>query len=209
MAEPLTTETALIDKWVAGFLQHLNTDRGASPYTQRNYRQALTEFCRWHQQDRQQPPHWRSLQRDDFRAYLRFLGRHQCGRASMQLRFSALRSFYKFLIRRGELGTSPIRNLTLPKLEKRLPRYLTVDQMLALLDMPLQHQPVPRKGLGRPVDPSGPWRDLAVIETIYSCGLRISELCGLRVVDIDWPERSVRVQGKGQKERPCPSVSRR
>jgi integrase/recombinase XerC len=204
VTEPLTPETVPIDPWVADFLQHLQTDRGASPYTQRNYRLALAEFCRWHREQRPQPPNWSALQRDDFRAYLRFLGRQKCGRAALQLRFSALRTFYKFLIRRGELATSPIKNLTLPKLEKRLPRYLTVAQMLTLLEMPLRHLPEPRPGPGRPVDPSGAWRDLAIIETIYSCGLRISELCGLRVADIDWPERSVRVLGKGRKERDVP-----
>ena len=208
MAEPLTTitETAPPDTAVEGFLQHLNTDRGASPYTQRNYRQALAEFCRWHHSERQQPPVWAGLQRDDFRAYLRFLGRHECGRASIQLRFSALRSFYKFLIRRGELQTSPIKNLSLPKLEKRLPKFLTVEQMVDLLNAPLKPLAVPKekKGPGRPLSTSLCFRDLAVLETIYSCGLRVSELSGLRTTDIDWPERMLRVRGKGKKERLAP-----
>ncbi len=204
MPEPAPSDAPVADEHIASFLAHLAADRGASPYTQRNYRIALTEFFRWHQQERQQPPPWTLLQRDDFRAFLRHLGRHQCGRASIQLRFSALRSFYKFLIRRGVLASSPIKNLALPKLQRRLPRYLTVDQMVALLDMPLKQQIPPRKGPGRPVDPSAPWRDMAILETIYSCGLRISELCGLRVEDIDWPEQSVRVRGKGRKERVVP-----
>src|SRR2546425_11722911 len=89
------------DQWIEDFLRHLATDRNASIYTQRNYRQALTEFFRWHQQERQQPPPWVSLQRDDFRGYLRFLGRGNLSRAAIQLRFSSLRSFYKFLVRRG------------------------------------------------------------------------------------------------------------
>src|SRR5262249_33561156 len=113
-----------IDKWVQKFLAHLATDRGASVYTQRNYREALTEFCRWHHDERKQAAAWEKLQRDDFRSYLRFLGRNNLGRAAIQLRFSALRTFYKFLIRYGVISVSPIKNLALPKLEKRLPKYL-------------------------------------------------------------------------------------
>ncbi len=206
MAEPLTIETAPSDSSVESFLQHLAIDRGASPYTQRNYRQVLTEFCRWHKTERQQAPVWSRLQRDDFRAYLRFLGRHECGRASIQLRFSALRSFYKFLIRRGELQTSPIKNLALPKLQKRLPKFLTVEQMVDLLNAPMKPLALlkEKKAPGRPLSASLCFRDLAVLETIYSCGLRVSELSGLRTTDIDWAERVLCVRGKGKKERLSP-----
>jgi integrase/recombinase XerC len=199
------------DEWVRAFLEHLSVDRGASLYTQRNYRQALLEFGRWHQNERRQAPPWTELQRDDFRAYLRRLGRQGLGRAATQLRFSALRTFYRFLIRRGVLAASPIKNLSLPKLAPRLPRFLTVRQMLALLDAPgrmltqVMHQHT--SGARGPVSNAAAVacrRDLAVLETIYSCGLRISELCGLKVVDIDWPERTVRARGKGKKERLLP-----
>ena len=195
----------LRDARVEEFLQHLATDRGASVYTQRNYRQALTEFHRWHQREHQQPPAWPALQRDDFRSYLRFLGRGQLSRSAIQLRFSALRSFYKFLIRRGHLESSPIRNLALPKMPKRLPQFLSAQQMLDLLNAPLPQRPAkPKKGPGRPPDPTVPLRDMAILETIYSCGLRISELCGLRAEDINWVEQLVRVRGKGKKERQVP-----
>ena len=96
------------DKWIGKFLAHLATDRGASVYTQRNYRDALGEFARWHQDERKQSPAWDHLQRDDFRAYLRFLGRNELGRAAIQLRFSALRTFYKFLIRNGAAEASSL-----------------------------------------------------------------------------------------------------
>jgi integrase/recombinase XerC len=193
------------DKWIAKFLAHLATDRGASIYTQRNYRDALGEFARWHQEERKQSPAWDRLQRDDFRAYVRFLGRNELGRAAIQLRFSALRTFYKFLIRNGAAEASPIKNLALPKPAKRLPRFLTRQQMEALLAAPLQPLAEKRKpGRGRPVTASICYRDVAIIETIYSCGLRVSELCGLRAEDIDWNERLVRVRGKGRKERLVP-----
>src|SRR4051812_39437283 len=78
-------DPGLADKGVAGFLQHLAADRGASTYTQRNYRQALVEFHRWHRTERRYSRCWETLQRDDFRAYLRFLGRGNLSRAAIQL----------------------------------------------------------------------------------------------------------------------------
>src|SRR6185437_12025027 len=96
------------DKWISKFLAHLATDRGASAYTQRNYKQTLEEFLRWHLEERKSNPTWEKLQRDDFRSYLRFLGRQNLSRAATALRFSALRTFYKFLIRHGAVEISPI-----------------------------------------------------------------------------------------------------
>jgi len=216
MNEPVQNKSALVDKWIQKFLAHLATDRGASVYTQRNYKQALTEFYRWHQEARsafadksasaRQAIVWGKLQRDDFRSYLRFLGRNNLSRAATQLRFSVLRTFYKFLMRHGVVESLPIKNLSLPKLEKRLPRFLTKQQMEALFVAPakLLETQKQKKGPGRPISALVCLRDVAVLETIYSCGLRISELCGLRVDDIDWSEQIVRVRGKGKKERLVP-----
>ena len=194
------------DPWMKKFLAHLATDRGASVYTQRNYAQALTEFARWHLAERQSAVAWEKLQRDDFRAFVRFLGRNKLSRAATSLRFSALRTFYKFLMRHGHVESLPIKNLSLPKAEKRLPKFLTKQQMIDLLDAPknLFEKQKERKGAGRPMSKQVSLRDAAVMEMIYSCGLRVSELCGLRVEDIDWSEKLVRVRGKGKKERLVP-----
>ncbi len=197
-------ETEIKDELLLQFLQHLATDRDASPYTQRNYREALLDFCRWHAEDRKSQPVWRSLQRDDFRAFLRFLGRKNFGRSSIQIRFSALRTFYKFLVRRGEIEATPIRNLTLPKQPKRLPKFLTPEQTQALLEAPLRELEAIQKSDTKGSDPADFLRDAAVQETIYSCGLRISEACGINVEDIDWNEQLIRVRGKGRKERQVP-----
>lgn len=218
----------IIDQQIGLFLQHLGGDRGASIYTQRNYRQALLEFFQWYKTERHQTPAWESLERDDFRAYLRFLGRGGLSRAAIQLRFCALRSFYKFLIRRGHVETMPIKNISMPKLAKRLPQFLTAEQMVALLDAPLRDLETKRKAAvengdrdlknARPLphvegESSAPrkkidavpfLRDVAILETIYSCGLRISELCGLKCEDLSWPEKLLRVRGKGKKERLVP-----
>ncbi len=192
------------DEWAEKFFQHLAADRGASPHTQRNYRHALLEFLRWHQAERQCAPAWAGLQRDDFRAYLRFLGRRGLGRAAVQLRFCALRGFYKFLIRHGQAAVSPIKNLALPKLPRRLPKFLTVAQMVALLEAPRKLLSSGGAEEQRNAARQACARDVAVLETIYSCGLRVSELCGLTADDLDWSERLVRARGKGRKERVVP-----
>jgi integrase/recombinase XerC len=194
------------DQWIQKFLAHLATDRGASVFTQRNYRQALLEFARWHLTERKAAAVWEQLQRDDFRGYLRYLGRSHLSRAATALRFSALRTFYKFLMRHGVVENLPIKNLSLPKASKRLPKFLTIQQMVDLLQAPaklLESQKL-KKGPGRPVSAEVCRRDVAVLETIYSCGLRVSELCGLRVEDIDFGEQIIRVRGKAKKERMVP-----
>ena len=205
MAESAATTSVSPGPAEERFLQHLATDRGASAYTQRNYRQALVEFARWHQQERQKAPAWESLQRDDFRSYLRYLGRHNLGRSAIQIRFSALRTFYRFLVRQGKLAASPIRNIALPKRPKRLPQFLTRQQMLDLLAAPLKLLPSGEQPGPEPAQAALLCRrDTAILETIYSCGLRISELCGLKAADLDWNEQLVRVRGKGRKERQVP-----
>jgi integrase/recombinase XerC len=201
------------DPWVGKFLAHLSSERAASTYTLRNYRRTLNEFAEWRISERPGGVDWKALERDDFRGYLRHLGRRPSvrepgklvGRAFIQLQFSALRTFFRFLMREGVVAASPIRNLSLPKLEKRVPKYLTASQMEELLKAPFKPLEEKREqGRGRPVRASTCFRDAAILETIYSCGLRISELVGLNATDIDWSERMVRVRGKGRKERLVP-----
>lgn len=192
------------DSHVAAFLAHLRSERNASDYTSRNYAHALREFTAWHQATHQSAPDWTRLQRDDFRSYLRHLGRSHLGRAALRLRFSGLKSFYKFLLRRGVVTTLPIKNLSLPKLAPRLPKFLTVAQMAALLRAPLDELAATRAAQTAPPDDTVFLRDVAILETIYSCGLRISELAALRAASLDWAEQLVRVLGKGRKERQIP-----
>src|SRR5437762_3966583 len=156
----------LSDKQVKSFLQHLTVERNASPYTLRNYQQALSEFIQWHGQEKQTAPVWRALGRDDFRSFLRFLGRKQRSRAAVMLRFSALRSFYKFLARRGIVENSPIKGIAMPKAARRLPRFLTADQMLTLLRAPVNELQMLEKA-GQKVSPAAYHRDAAILETIY------------------------------------------
>jgi site-specific recombinase XerD len=193
----------LPDAKTASFLQHLRVERNASVYTLRNYEQTLKEFCRWHQDERQIAPTWNILTRDDFRAYLRFLGRKQMSRAAILLRFSSLRSFYKFLARKGDVSGSPIKGVSMPKVTRRLPKFLTAQQMLDLLHAPGRELERIKKQDTK-ADESIFRRDAALLETIYSCGLRVGELCGLRVEDVNFNDQVVRVRGKGKKERQIP-----
>jgi len=189
---------------VGAFLEHLRVERNASAYTIRNYQQALTEFQGWHETERGAPPNWKSLGRDDFRSYLRFLGRQQKSRAAIMLRFSALRSFFKFLMRRGDAEASPIKGIAMPKAARRLPKFLTAQQMLDLLRAPARELERLEKAAAADFDRTAFHRDAALLETIYSCGLRISELCGLRAEDLNCNEQLIRVRGKGKKERQVP-----
>lgn len=192
------------DPLVVRFRQYLETGRNASVYTVRNYLHALGEFSQWHQDTLARRPDWIALRRDDFRSYLRSLGRRALGRSPIHLRFSALRTFYRFLHREQLIQEIPLRNLSLPKPEKRLPVFVSAEQMSALLEAPLRQLERERTAEKKPVEGFSYHRDAALMETIYSSGLRISEACGLRVGDIDLGERALRVLGKGRKERLVP-----
>ena len=204
MSAPEEAAEPAADAWVREFLTHLATDLGASTYTHRNYSEALDEFRRWHEAERRTQPGWSTLQRDDFRGFLRHLSRRELSRATIHLTFSALRTFYKFLIQRGHVASSPIRNLTLPKPERRLPKFVTVTQADALLRAPGREFARELEQGERPPDETEFLRDAAILETIYSCGLRVSEVCGLRREDLDEAGRVIRVRGKGRRERMVP-----
>lgn len=194
------------DPLVAAFARHLMAERGASAHTSRNYLHALHEFARWYRGEFGGAPAWSELERDLFRSYLRFLGRRGLSRSAIQIRFSALRTFYRFLIRRGVASQVPVRDLPLPRAPRKLPLFLTREQIEALLTAP-QRELAARRQAGEEVSAAVEadyWRDAAILETIYSCGLRISEACALRVEDLNFAEQLVRVRGKGRKERLVP-----
>jgi integrase/recombinase XerC len=177
------------------FLEFQATEKNASPRTLANYRDAIAAYRRWRGESFSS---WREAHPDDFRDYLFALMKEGFKRATIRLRFAALRSFYKFLVLRRGLGRSPVAEVQLPKPERGLPVVLTISQIDELLTMPLK-TPVDKK--------SPPWlplRDAAILELFYSCGLRISELLSLDVKDIDFIGESVRVTGKGAKERIVP-----
>lgn len=177
------------------FFEHLLAERQCSVLTLRNYRAALLlfrQFCgkgfvSWHEVTGDQVADW-----------LQEMMKQRLARATMRLRLAAMRSLFRFLVKRAGLHQSPMARVSMPKLERALPVVLTVAQMEELLELPWQL---------RGEKPKIPWlaaRDAAILELFYSCGLRMSELRGLDWRDVDFLGESVRVWGKGRKERLMP-----
>ncbi|HEY4284650.1 MAG TPA: site-specific tyrosine recombinase/integron integrase [Chthoniobacterales bacterium] len=180
------------DPLTRAFFEYLTVERNASPRTLKAYSQALA-----HCAGELKTP-WKKCTADQFRDYLFGLMKQKQARAYIRLQFSALRTFYRFLVGRERLRLDPTRELQLPKLEKKLPVVLTRQQVEELLAAPMK---VP-KNRAAPV--WMPLRDAAIMELFYSSGLRLSELAALNVADLDPYTESVRVLGKGSKERVCP-----
>jgi site-specific recombinase XerD len=181
------------DQLVEEFLAFLDVERNASPRTVRIYRTALRDF-----QAQTNAPAWRQCRAQHFRDYLFDLMKRKQARSYVRLQFSALRSFYRFLVSRNRMTKNPVREIQLPKAEKKLPLVLTQTQIGELLAAPLQV----KKPRSAPV--WMPQRDAAILEVFYSSGLRLAELAALNVSDLDIYTESVRVLGKGRKERVCP-----
>jgi integrase/recombinase XerC len=180
------------DSFVEEFLQYLANERNASPRTLKAYRQALTAFRAGNQTP------WKRCRGDDFRDYLFVISKRGQARSYVRLQFSALRTFYQFLGARKGLRSNPVREVQLPKIERKLPLVLTRQQVEELLAAPMRET----KAKSAPV--WMPLRDVAIMELFYSSGLRLSELAALDVANVDPYTESVRVFGKGRKERVCP-----
>jgi integrase/recombinase XerC len=180
------------DLLVEEFLRFIEVERNASARTILAYRQAFSAF-RAHSRCT-----WKKCSADDFRDYLFALMKKEQARSYIRLQFSALRTFYRFLVERKGLRVDPTRQLQLPKLEKKLPLVLTNQQIEELLSAPL------RVEKRRAAPEWMPLRDVAIMELFYSSGLRLSELAALNVSDLDVYTETVRVFGKGRKERVCP-----
>ena len=175
------------------FFRYLEVERNASPRTLVAYRRALAAF-----RAQKNACAWRSCRANDFRDYLFEVMKKGQARAYVRLQFSAFRSFYRFLVERKGFAKDPVRELQLPKPEKKLPVVLTRQQIDELLSAPFR----------APKQRAAPaWmaaRDAAIMELFYSSGLRLAELASLNVPDLDVYTESVRVLGKGRKERVCP-----
>ncbi len=186
------------DPLAAEFLEFMEVERRSSERTLANYELALRQFREW----RTPFKGWAELTADDFRAFLFDLMKKERGRATIRLQFAALRSFFKWLTRRRGWKTNPLLEVQLPKREKKLPVVLTVTQVEAMLALPLTLEKSKRDALWAPE------RDTAILELFYSTGMRLSELVSLNVADIDTYTETVRVFGKGKKERLCPVGSK-
>jgi site-specific recombinase XerD len=181
------------DRLADAFFHYLENERQASPATLRNYRHALAEFRK-----AVPAPGWRELTADDFRRWLFTLGKAGVAKPTQRVHFAALRSFYRFLMERHGFAANPLKAVQLPKLDRKLPVVLTRAQVIELLDAPLKVAKQKQAPAWMPL------RDAAILELFYSSGLRLAELVALDVASVDEFTESVRVFGKGRKERIVP-----
>ena len=178
-----------MDAPVGSFLEYLGVERGASPHTLRSYATDLAEFTGFLAAERID-----GLAAADARAVRAFLAelhRRRLSKATIARKLAAIRSCFRFLARRGMLEVNPARQVRSPRLGRRLPSVLPKDEATQLLD-------------AAPEPTVAGARDRALLELLYASGLRVAEGCGLDVDDVDLARRTVRVLGKGDKERVVP-----
>src|SRR3984957_14699948 len=182
------------DRLLERYLEYLEVERNASPRTVIAYRHALAKFKHFSDDNIS----WVECRAQQFRVFLLDCMKKGMARSYVRLTFAALRSFYKYLVEREGLRDNPLREVQLPKMEKKLPIVLSVAQVDELLTTPKR---VDRRAQA-PVWAAG--RGAAMLELFYSSGLRLSELAALNVPDVDPFSETVRVLGKGRKERILP-----
>ena len=198
-SDPTAIPAEIVAEWWTPFEDFLAKERRYSAYTVRNYRQAFEDFYRWLADPR--VGLWSggfdALGAREMRDFV-IEAQRRFDRRTLHNHASGLRSFFKYWMRHGRLKRNPLLNVPLPKLEKRLPKFLTEEQMTLLLSGP---QRLLENG---GIDPHLAWRDRLAMELLYGGGLRISELVALDHGAIDLASGVARVTGKGRKERLCP-----
>jgi integrase/recombinase XerC len=174
--------------WIDRFLHHLQTERRLSANTCKHYQRDLDELHNWCKAAGIND--WRALDSHQVRKYAAQSHRRGLSGRSIQRRLSALRSFYNYLLREQQVSQNPGLDIRAPKSAQHLPDTLNVDDIARLLNVASK-------------DPLA-LRDLAMLELLYSSGLRLAELVALNEGDLDFNERVVRVTGKGAKTRLLP-----
>lgn len=175
-------------QWLERFIRHLRHERRLSPHTCENYRrdvETLRRHC-----EREGIAQWQQVDAHLMRRYVAARHRNGIGPRSLQRALSAIRSFYRYLLREGEVGHNPAVDIPAPRVPRKLPQTLDVDQVAGLVEI---------RG-----DEPLVVRDRAMLELTYSCGLRLAELLALDLGDIDLADATVRVTGKGNKTRILP-----
>ena len=182
-----------MDEAIGAFIAFLKVEQRASPETLRNYASDLRQLNRFVISSRLAvaPVDPAALTPDSVRAYLQSLDHKGEKRTSLARKLASIRSFYRYLTRRGGVRSTPVEDVRTPKQPRYLPRVLTKDDAHALMTFPDEGT-------------IGSLRDRALLETLYSTGARVSELVALDAVDVHVPEGLVRLQGKGRKERIVP-----
>ena len=176
----------IVEKAVAQFLRSLQ-ERNASPHTIKAYRTDLAQFAEY-----VGPQGWRDIDHVLIRGYLSRLYERGLSKTSVARALAALRSLYKWLAQEGEVEQNPAALVATPRLPKKLPRVPTIEEVNTVLDSAM------------PECSAFTERDQAILELLYGCGIRNSELIGINVDDIRWSNELVLVRGKGRKERFVP-----
>jgi integrase/recombinase XerC len=178
-----------MDDALAEFLQHLALEKNASAHTVKSYREDLTQALDFFRTRLAQPrPEVTQLSSRLLRAHTAWLHEQGYAKATIARRVAAVRSWCRFLCRQGHLAANPADGLRGPRQDKKLPHFLSEDALTVLLAAPPQNS-------------SAGLRDRAILETLYSAGLRVSELAGLDLGDLDLDAGTVNVRGKGKRER--------
>ena len=176
---------------IAQFLRHLQVERAASPHTLKGYREDLEAFAEYFQDEGAPPPEPGSITAPELRGFLSALHEAGYAKTSIARKLASLRSFYRYGMREGWAESNPARALRNPRKARKLPHFLTDEQISTLLEAPDNSTAM---GL----------RDRAILEVLYSAGLRVSELVGLSDGDVDTEQGLVLVRGKGRRERLAP-----
>lgn len=173
------------------FLRHLETERGASEHTIKGYREDLEALADYLAEEDGSTPDPSTISTGELRGFLSALHEAEYAKSSIARRLASIRSFFRYGQREGWVTGNPAKPLRNPRKSRKLPHFLSTDEVGRLLAAP-------------PADANAGKRDRAMLETLYSAGLRVSELVGLN--DGDWyrDEGVVRVRGKGRKERLAP-----
>ncbi len=180
-----------LDKAIPRFLRYLKVERNCSELTIKSYREDLTLLFEYLAESLGQTPDPGKITPLDLRTYVSALHEAGYAKSSVARRLASLRSFFKFAQREGLCDSNPAKPLRNPRRERKLPHFLTGAEIGKLLVAPPKNDPM---GL----------RDRAILETLYSAGLRVSELVGINLDDLDLEDGLVRVRGKGKKERLAP-----
>ena len=214
---------------VEKYLQYMSSVKNSSPHTILNYGKDLRQFQEYLSPPGMQPPGLTEITHTIIREFVGHLHDQGLEKSSIARKLAALRSFFKYCVREGMLQENPARLVPTPKLPKRLPAVLSAEEMVGFLDRlaemgaPATGSPAPplgkrSRGPAGGLPAAGPARahedglflrrDRALLELLYAAGLRVSELTGLNLVDMDQKERMLRVRGKGNKERIVPYGSK-
>jgi integrase/recombinase XerC len=175
---------------LAAFLRHLASEQDASPHTLRSYRADLLEFVQ-HAGHGDSPDWLAAVDARTVRAFLVRLHDRGLDAVTIARKLAAVRSWFRFLVRRGVLERNVAREVRGPRMPKKLVSFLPIDEAAVLMD-------------GKPAAGPERLRNAAVLELLYASGLRVSELAGLDLDDVDRARQTVRVLGKGRKERIVP-----